>query len=197
MKKLLGFVCGSLLLFTGSVYADTCGAALTGPAFTGAQAVKLCQAFGSAIKNSMIPNSDVTYDLGSSSKQWRNVYVGTSLRIGSGAQVSSPLPPVMTPNTSYPTPPATPNTGSVLVQPVSILATAAPTAAFVQLPQATIQPGSVPRALWNQSANPGAIVPISGDSINALAAGTPYACATTKICECLKAGNTLWACTSK
>lgn len=37
--------------------------------------------FGADINSNMLPNTDATYDLGSSSKQWDNIYAATSMKI--------------------------------------------------------------------------------------------------------------------
>lgn len=104
-------------------------------------------------------------------------------------QVKYPAAAVITPDTAYPTPPATPCTGSAICGRNNIIAAANPTATFVTLPLATAHVGKV-FGLTGMGANPVAIAPISGDSVNALAAGTPFSCATGTSCECraLKTG---------
>lgn len=62
-----------------------------------------------------------------------------------------------------------------------IVATAAPTANFV-FAQPTASVGKTYH-VYNQSANPVAILPEDG-AINAAAALTPFACAATKLCSC-------------
>lgn len=104
-----------------------------------------------------------------------------------------PAPAVITPATSYPTPAA----GTLLTEKVTLVATAAPTAAFIELPRATPIVGAKEFIVINESANPVAIVPRQGSSVNALAAGTPYACAAAKECECKKIGADRYWCSSK
>lgn len=106
-----------------------------------------------------------------------------------GTGIKYPAAAVITPSTSYPTP----NAGDTLTQRLSIIAAGAPTATFVELPLATISVGESYSVL-NGSSNPVAIVPISGNSSNALAAGTPFSCATTLRCDCVAVSSTLWAC---
>lgn len=81
------------------------------------------------------------------------------------------------------TPLTTPVASNVLSSRFSMVVTAAPTSAFPALPAATANVGET-HALWNAGANPVQIMPGAGDTINALAALTPYACATGKLCEC-------------
>lgn len=85
MKKILSHlfvVIAALLALAGSALADTCASSLTGPAFTPAQAVKLCSTFGSSLSISLLPQTTNAVDLGSASKQWRNAYLGTNLVFG-------------------------------------------------------------------------------------------------------------------
>lgn len=109
-----------------------------------------------------------------------------------GTQPIYPAAAVLTPSTSFPTP----NSADSMVNRYNIVATAAPTAIFVELPKATPRVGKTFTTV-NQSANPLLIVPITGDSVNAVAAGTPYSCATTKVCDCTALANTLYSCTSR
>jgi len=87
MKKIALAVLSSLL-FATSVIADTCGTSLI-PQFTSFQATNLCKTFGSAVNTSQIPATDNTYDLGSSSKQWRNAYIKGALTSGGGIYVDT------------------------------------------------------------------------------------------------------------
>lgn len=75
MKRIL-FVL-ALLILTSNAFADTCATSLM-PAFTANQAISICKVTGSAIGQSLIPSTDNTYDLGSTSKTWRTLYTGTS-----------------------------------------------------------------------------------------------------------------------
>lgn len=103
-----------------------------------------------------------------------------------GQQPKYPLPAVMTPSTTFPTP----NAGDTLVGVLSVVATAAPTAAYVELAVATASQGKQ-FAVYNKSANPLQVVAQGADVINALVANTPFACATGKLCNCrsLTAGS--------
>lgn len=104
-----------------------------------------------------------------------------------------PVPAVITPATSYPTPAA----GTLLTEKVTLIATAGPTAQFVELARATPVSGSKEYVLINESANPVQMVPRQGSSVNALAAGTPYACTTGKECSCRRVGADRYWCSSK
>lgn len=109
----------------------------------------------------------------------------------SGVQPYFPAAAVMTPSTSFPTP----NAGDTLTQRYSSVATAAPTAAYVELPAATANVGST-FSVVNQGANPLAVVPKSGDTANSAAAATPYACAAGKWCDCTGITTGNWQCRS-
>lgn len=156
--------------------------------------------YSSALTASTLPKTTNTVDFGSALKAFRNAYVASTLFFtGTGAQPAYPAPLVITPNTTYPTPAGagTPTNGDTLSAKFSLIASTAPTATFVELPRATLIPGFVGGSgVYNQAAaNPVAIVPVSGDSINATAAGTPFACTTGKKCICDKIANTQYLCT--
>jgi hypothetical protein len=71
MKKIL---LASLLLVQGVAHADTCSTKLM-PTFTSAQAQSLCRNFGSSVSTSLIPSANNTYDIGSSSLRWKDLYL--------------------------------------------------------------------------------------------------------------------------
>lgn len=71
MKKIITVLSG--LLVASSAHADACSAGLTG-VFPAAQATKLCSTFGDAVNQSLIPATTDTYDLGSSSLKWKDIY---------------------------------------------------------------------------------------------------------------------------
>lgn len=71
MKKIITVLSG--LLVASSAYADACSAGLTG-VFPAGQAVKLCSTFGDAMNQSLIPVASNTYDLGTSSLRWKDIY---------------------------------------------------------------------------------------------------------------------------
>ena len=80
MKKIVSIVIG---LLTASVaYADTCSSSLTGPMFTAAQATKMCSAFLANFNQDLIPDEDDTYDLGSSSYKWKDLYLSEDIVAG-------------------------------------------------------------------------------------------------------------------
>lgn len=83
MKSLNKIVLILALLLIGqrSAFAETCAEGL-GIAFTPAQRVSLCEAFGSSINQSLIPSADNTYDLGSSSKTFATGYFGQRAYFG-------------------------------------------------------------------------------------------------------------------
>lgn len=110
------------------------------------------------------------------------------------------VPGVITPSTTFPTPvgATTPAAGDTLTNQIYIVATAAPTAAFLELPVATVQPGVAERQVWNRGANPVAIVAQGSDTINNTAAATAFSCTTGKLCTCrlfAVTGNGPWMCT--
>ena len=72
MKNIIAII--SSFLIAGAAYADTCGKSLTG-VFTAFQATKLCATFGSSSNHSIIPSATNTYDLGSSSLKWKDLYI--------------------------------------------------------------------------------------------------------------------------
>lgn len=79
MKKIL--IAGFLALNLYGIhdaFAGTCEESL-GNLFTAFQRVQLCKVFGSAATVSIVPTSDNTLDLGSTSKTWRTLYTGTSI----------------------------------------------------------------------------------------------------------------------
>jgi hypothetical protein len=69
---------------TGDITSVVAGGSLSGGGTSG----DVTLAFdGSAVAQSIIPSADVTYDLGSSSKQWRDVYVGPGSLYVNGQKV--------------------------------------------------------------------------------------------------------------
>lgn len=75
MKKLI-----LLSVFVSSfAFADTCATKLM-PAFTAEQAKTLCTNMG-ALNKSLTPAADNTYDLGSSSLEWKDVYAQGKISI--------------------------------------------------------------------------------------------------------------------
>lgn len=195
LKPILAFLIFALVLSTvhyaisGSTEVNN----LIGYGMAPELAGQVDKQYSSNITSSEIPNTNNAVDLGSVSKAFRSIYLGTYAFFASGGgQPVYPLPPIVTPSTTYPTPNAT----DTLTQKMSLIASTAPTATFVELPRATIQPGNIDKQVYNQAAaNPVAIVPISGDAINALAAGTPFACTTGKLCTCRTITGSQWMCT--
>lgn len=107
-----------------------------------------------------------------------------------GLNQSFPLPAVITPSTTFPTP----NAGDTIAGRYNLIASTAPTATYVELPAATASAGKS-FSVYNQAAlNPVAIVPKSGDTINALVAATPFSCTTGKFCTCTVLTSSLYAC---
>lgn len=100
-----------------------------------------------------------------------------------------PSASVITPSTSFPTPAA----GDTLANRNTIIAAGAPTAAFVELPLATVAVGKT-YSLYNQGSNPVAIVPISGNTQGVAAAATPFSCTTLKSCDCTALTTSNWMC---
>lgn len=112
----------------------------------------------------------------------------TNITFNAPYGVSYPASTVITPATA-----ATAVGAAPLTNHSYIVAAAAPTANFVQLPEASTVLGEVRRVI-NTSANPVAIVPASGDSANATGAATPYACSAASTCSCEAATSALWGC---
>jgi hypothetical protein len=75
---------GVLSATTGDITSVVAGGSLSGGGTSG----DVTLAFdGSALAQHLIPSADVTYDLGSSSKQWRDVYVGPGSLYVNGQKV--------------------------------------------------------------------------------------------------------------
>lgn len=85
MKRILALVLS--LFMAQSAFADACAVRLA-PPFVPSQANKLCVVFGTSVKNSLIPGTPNTIDLGSSSKTWRSAYLGTSLNFAAGSGIN-------------------------------------------------------------------------------------------------------------
>jgi len=186
MKKILGLLV-VLLATVAPVSADTCATNLI-PAFTSNQANAICTKFAGDLNVSLIPGDDNTVDLGSAALAFRSAYIDTSVTFGSTAGPVYPAASVITPSTTFPTPSA----GNTLSNVNTIVAAAAPTAAYVVLPEATISVGKTYR-VYSLSSNPVAIVPSTG-LINAAAALTPYACSAAATCECRGLSTGAWGC---
>jgi len=183
MKKAIIALLSVLLAFEGA-WADTCATSLM-PAFAAGQAKALCSKYGPSQATSIIPQAGATINVGGVASPIANI---------STSQLGYPLPAVLTPQTSYPTP----ATATFLSARYSLMASGAPTAAYVTLPQATgIPQTSQARGLISRSGNPVAVVPYPGDTIGNAAAATPYSCAAGKFCDCIKTGSTSWDCNSQ
>jgi len=68
----------------GDITAVTAGSSLSGGGTSGAVSLAFD---GSAVAQHILPSADVTYDLGSSSKQWRDLYVGPGSLYVNGQKV--------------------------------------------------------------------------------------------------------------
>lgn len=77
MKRVL--VVLIVTLFASSAFADSCQKTLM-PAFTAAQAKALCTKFGPYVAVSLVPQTDDTYSLGSSTLEWQNGYFDGTVR---------------------------------------------------------------------------------------------------------------------
>lgn len=109
-----------------------------------------------------------------------------------GGGVKYPVGVVVTPNVDL-----TPIAADILVNKINIVATAAPTAVYYHVPAATAAAGET-FALYNMGASPANIQGTGSDTINALAAATPYAgCTTRKWCECTAVSNSSYVCTAQ
>jgi hypothetical protein len=121
------------------------------------------------------------------------VVTGSAVNLQAGKHMGAPVAGVLTPMV---TPGYTPSTTYTLVNRFNAVATAAPTAVYHQLPLSSTVPGKA-MSVQNDGASPFNFVPVGGDAINALAAGTPYACATTKNCTCTEQMTGRWICVSQ
>jgi len=92
MKKILITLLVTFGL-TSTAYADTCATSLM-PAFTANQATALCTKLNDSIAESLVPQTTNAIDLGSASKLFRTLFLGTSLVLphevvaGAGTTVS-------------------------------------------------------------------------------------------------------------
>lgn len=80
MKRIITVIV-AVFGFTQAVLADTCGVGLTG-VFTAAQATKLCSSFLANFNQDLIPDTDDTYDLGSSADKWKDLYLSGNAVVG-------------------------------------------------------------------------------------------------------------------
>jgi hypothetical protein len=71
---ILGLASALAVLVTVSVMAADSASTLM-PLFTADQATKLMSSFGSAIGHALIPDTDDSYDLGSSSYEWQDIFI--------------------------------------------------------------------------------------------------------------------------
>jgi hypothetical protein len=85
MKKIISLI--ACLMLTSVAYADTCATNLI-PVFTSYQATKMCDSFVSTLAT-LEPDTDDSYDLGSSSKRWRDLYLSGQI-IDSAAPSATP-----------------------------------------------------------------------------------------------------------
>ena len=83
MRKIL-VVLLSLVLGAQFALANTCATKLM-PVFTSAQATKLCVSFGSAINGNLIPSATDTYDLGTTSLRWQDLFLSGVLNMNLAA----------------------------------------------------------------------------------------------------------------
>lgn len=166
--------------------ADTCGKALTGP-FPAGQATKLCISFGSAINNSLLPATSATYNLGSSSKAWKDQNLSGRL-LFQGASADSGI--TISPLTAVAA--ATPVAGTNKAGRLTIFPTAALNAA-VLLPA-----GPEDGAYFdgcNQGANAQRLKADGALGINGAAAGTYITIPTFGCYRCIYDGTRLtWLC---
>lgn len=85
MKKIL--IAALSLLITHSAWAQsTCTGRMVGP-FTPDQSRELCSEFGSAVGQSLLPSTTNTYDLGSASYTWNELFLGSGVVGGSSLTV--------------------------------------------------------------------------------------------------------------
>jgi hypothetical protein len=77
MKKVLSVLLG-LGLFATNALADTCATSLM-PMFNAFQATAICSKVVGSLPTTLLPSSNNAIDLGSASKQFRTLYLGTSL----------------------------------------------------------------------------------------------------------------------
>lgn len=180
MKRILLALC----LLPSVALADTCQNNL-GVAFPASQKSALCNKLGGSVVISQVPQADNSIDLGSSSKVWRNVYIGTSALFSAGAgRVLAPYVPTMA---------STPVAGTNFVAPgLSVVPTAAAnTAAFIG--PATPVPGQE----FIVSNNSGAAVRLKaagGATLNGATAGGYISVASLATVQCFTQSATNQVC---
>lgn len=181
MKKILFAIA---LLLPGVAQADTCATNL-GIAFPASQKNALCNDFGGSVNISQVPASNNSINLGSSSKQWSNAYIGTKVIFGAGAgETYTPY---------VPTAAATPVAGTNIVRPgLNVVPTnAANNALFIG--PATPVPGDH----FIVSNNAGAAIRLKaagGATLNGATAGGYISVASLATVECFTQSATNQVC---
>lgn len=83
MKRIIALLI-SVVALAGTAHADACSNALTLAGFPGGQSVSMCKVLSTALRVSVLPNTDNAINLGSASKQFRSAYFGTGLFMPAG-----------------------------------------------------------------------------------------------------------------
>ena len=173
MKRLIAVL--SFLLVSGVAHADNIRE-LMSLGMPGGLASKVDAIYSSASAASHLPKTDNTYDLGSASKQWRNVYIGTKAvyAAGANAQLTGYVPTLV----------ATPVAGTNVFQPgLNIVPTvAANTAAFIG--PATPVPGQQ-FTIVNTGPNAVRAKAAGGATLNGATAGGYIAIASLATVDCV------------
>lgn len=89
MKRIITVIL-AVFGMTQIVFADTCSAGLTG-VFPAAQAAKLCTTFGDAVNQSLIPAANDTYDLGTTSLRWQDLFLSGTATIAGAVALASTI----------------------------------------------------------------------------------------------------------
>lgn len=85
MKRSLSVIFAALI--PALAHADTCAKQLM-PTFTAQEALQLCTKYPTSLNTTFTPQSDNAVDLGSSTKEWRTLYTGTSI-VNAGDTITS------------------------------------------------------------------------------------------------------------
>lgn len=178
MKRVL-LIVATLLASAASALADNTRE-LMNLGMPAALASKVDAIYSSSVAASSLPKTDNTYDLGSASKQWRNLYIGTKAVFASGANAQL---------TAYvPTLVATPVAGTNVFQPgLNVVPTVAANAAAFIGP-ATPVPGQQ-FTIVNSGPNAIRAKAAGGATLNGATAGGYISIASLATVDCVTSAS--------